>query len=76
MTTITKRKIENIEGLIGIAGTTVIADVKGARVELLAINLGGSEHADILHLILPFMRRRIEEQLRDYTLVGDVGFEE
>lgn len=69
---ISKRKIENIEFIIGISGAQVIADVFGAKVEILAISLGKSEHADILPLVLPFMRKRIEESLRDYVTVGRV----
>lgn len=69
---ISKRKIENIEFIIGISGAQVIADVFGTKVEILAISLGKSEHADILPLVLPFMRKRIEESLRDYVTVGRV----
>lgn len=69
---ISKRKIENIEFIIGISGAQVIADVYGTKVEILAISLGKSEHADVLPMVLPFMRKRIEESLREYVMVGKV----
>lgn len=68
----TKRKVENIEALIGIKDATIIANVNGARVELLAFRIGDDDRMNILHMLLPFMRRRIEEQLRDYLTVGNV----
>lgn len=68
----TKRKVENIEALLGMKGATVVADVTGTKVQLLAIHLGDAETNNILPLILPFMLRRIEEHLRDYTVVGNV----
>lgn len=69
-----KRKVENIESIIGISGAQVIADVSGTKVEILAISLGKSVHADILSLVLPFMRKRIEESLREYVTVGKVFY--
>lgn len=69
---ISKRKVENIESIIGLSGAQVIADVYGTKVEILAISLGKSEHANVLPLVLPFMLKRIEESLREYVTVDKV----
>jgi hypothetical protein len=66
-----KRVVENIEHLIGLKGATVMADVSGMQVTLLAICVNGDENADILAIVLPFMREKIKLMLRDFSLVQD-----